>query len=129
MGATSLAIRRRSSHSNPETPVARSPRRRSYSEEREEDPQVVARGIPDTAFSQQLQRNINSSYASVSSRVEADLNSNSVLAKSWTPFAFEMMNHNLKVIWPLFWPDTSSEKSNPMATGTWPSPAMIDVES
>lgn len=97
--------------------IAKSPRRRSHSEESEENAQVTARRIPEAAFSQQLQKNINSSYNSGSSIMEADLNSNSVLANGWTPFAFEMMNHNLKVIWPLFWPGTSSEKSNPMAMG------------
>lgn len=117
VGVTGLAVRRRSSHSSPEASVARSPRIRSYCEENEENPQVVVRARPVDAFSQQFQNNIRSSYTSGSSRMEADLSSNSVLSNSWTPFAFEMMNHNLKVIWPLFWPGTSSEKSNPMAMG------------
>ncbi|TLD37561.1 hypothetical protein E2P81_ATG04373 [Venturia nashicola] len=119
VGVAGLTIRRRSSHSSRETSVARSLRGRSYSEENEESPQVVARAGPVEAFSQQLQKNIHSSYGSNSSRMEADLYSNSVHSKRWTPFAFEMMNHNLKVIWPLFWPGSSSEKSNPMAIDWW----------
>ncbi|KAE9993668.1 hypothetical protein EG327_003932 [Venturia inaequalis] len=119
VGVTSLAARRRSSHSSPEASAARSPRIRSYCEENEENPKIVARAGPGDAFSQQFQNNIRSSYTSGSSRMEADLSSNSVLSNSWTPFAFEMMNHNLKVIWPLFWPGTSSEKSNPMAMDWW----------
>lgn len=117
VGVTGLAIGRRSNDSSPGTSIARSPRRQSSSEEDEENQQVVSRVHPVEAFSQQLQTNILSGYRPGSSRMEADLNSNSVLAKRWTPFEFEMMNHNLKVIWPLFWPGASSDKSNPMAMG------------
>ncbi|QDS75453.1 hypothetical protein FKW77_004118 [Venturia effusa] len=117
--ATNLAMRRRNRDSSSEASAAHSPCGKSFSEDDEDDSQIVVRALPKAASLQQPQAKIISSYTSISSRMAADLNLDPVLAKRWTPFAFEMMNHNLKVIWPLFWPGTSSKDSNPMALDWW----------
>lgn len=94
MEGTSSTSRRRSSQTVRESQVAELLRRRSQAEANEEDALVATSVILDKAFSQQLRKNINSSYASGLSRMEADLNSSPVFTKTWTPLAFEMMNHS-----------------------------------
>jgi hypothetical protein len=94
LGGTSSNSRRRSSQSIRESQIAELLNRRSQTEADEGNALVATSTVLDEAFAQQLRQNFNSGYASASSRMEADLNSNPMFTNRWTPLAFEMLNHS-----------------------------------
>jgi hypothetical protein len=98
-GGTISNPRPRNSRLTQENQIAELPRRRNHTEQ---DARVATTSILDQAFSHQLRQNINSSYASGSSRMEADLNFDLRFTRKWTPLAFEMMNHSASLVcsWP-----------------------------